>query len=122
MMARTFDLEDRTTAFGSAIIRYVDRMPRTLAGDHLGDQLLRSGTAPALHYGEAQSAESRRDFIHKVKLALKELRETRANLRMILGSDIMPGDAVHTHLMSECTELIKILATSATTAEKNMGR
>ena len=84
-MDRIFDLEDRTTIFGSAIIRYVDRMPNTLAGRHLGGQLIRSGTAPALHYGEAQSAESRRDFIHKVKLALKELRESRVNMRMIAG-------------------------------------
>jgi len=100
-MERTFDLEDQTTDFGSAIIRYVDRMPNSLAGRHLAGQLIRSGTAPALHYGEAQSAESRRDFIHKVKIALKELRESRVNLRMIVGSGIMPKDNDHMWLLTE---------------------
>jgi four helix bundle protein len=121
-MERTFDLEERTTKFGSAIIRYVDRMPATLAGRHLAGQLIRSGTAPALHYGEAQSAESRKDFIHKVKIALKELRESRVNLNMITGSGIMKEDVDHTWLSTEISELIKILAKSVRTAEDNLGK
>jgi len=121
-MERTFDLEERATIFGSAIIRYGDRMPGTLAGRHLAGQLIRSGTAPALHYGEAQSAESRRDFIHKLKIALKELRESRVNLRMIAGSGTMPDDEDHAWLLSECSELILILAKSVRTAEDNLAK
>ncbi|HRD52386.1 MAG TPA: four helix bundle protein [Flavobacteriales bacterium] len=117
---RTYDLEDRTTAFGSAIINFVDRLPHTLAGRHMGGQLIRSGTAPALHYGESQSAESPKDFIHKVKLALKELKESRANLRMIKGSGLMSqGDEGMTWLLNECEELIRILAKSVATAKKS---
>lgn len=120
MEKKTYDLEDRTTEFGSAIINFVDRLPHTLAGRHMGGQLIRSGTAPALHYGESQSAESSKDFIHKVKLALKELKESRANLRMIKGSGLMPkNDEALSWLLNECLELIRILAKSAATAAKN---
>ena len=118
---RRYDLEDRLILFGAAIIRYVDRLPNTMAGRHLGGQLVRSGTSPALHYGEAQSAESPRDFIHKIKIALKELRESRNNLRMIGGSGLMPmTDTDHVWLLTEVLELIKILARSAKTATTNM--
>lgn len=119
---RVYDLEDRTSNFGSAIIRFVDRLPRTMAGKHMGGQLIRSGTAPALHYGESQGAESTRDFIHKVLIALKELKESRANLRMIRGSGLMPlQDADMRDILQECTELIKIMSKSVSTARKNAG-
>jgi four helix bundle protein len=116
---RKYDLEDRTIQFGSKLIRFVDRMPSTIAGKHLAGQLLRSGTAPALHYGEAQSAESRRDFIHKMKVALKELRESRANMRMIELSGMMPMDSDQRELFNECNELILILSRSVRTVEEN---
>lgn len=86
----------------------------------MGGQLIRSGTAPALHYGESQSAESPKDFIHKVRLALKELKESRANIRMIKGSGLMPkDDKAMDWLLTECMELIRILAKSVATAKKN---
>lgn len=69
-------LEDRLIDFTVLIIEIVNEMPNTKAGNHLSGQLVRSGTSPALNYGEAQSAESRKDFIHKVKVVLKELRES----------------------------------------------
>lgn len=116
---RKFDLEERTIRFGADIIRFVDRMPTTIAGRHLAAQLLRSGTAPALHYGEAQSAESRRDFIHKVNVALKELRESRSNMLMIDMSGIMTEEKGQKDLLKECSELILILAKSVRTAKDN---
>ena len=118
---RKYDLEDRLIRFGAAVIKYVERLPNTFAGRHLGGQLIRSGTAPALHYGEAQSAESSKDFVHKIKIGLKELRESRANLRMIGESNMMPpSDPEHLRLLDESMELIRILSKSAKTATSNM--
>jgi len=73
---RKYDLEDRLVDFSVRIINVVETLPNTRAGNHIAGQLVRSGTAAAPNYGEAQSAESRKDFIHKMKVALKELRET----------------------------------------------
>ena len=82
-MERKFDLEERLIEFASDIIDVSEGLPKTLAGNHLAGQLIRSGTSPALNYGEAQGAESRSDFIHKMKVCLKELRETYNCLRII---------------------------------------
>ena len=68
-MDRKFDLEERLIDFAVAAIKI---LPKTYAGSHLAGQLTRSGSSPALNYGEVQSAESRNDFIHKMKVALKE--------------------------------------------------
>ena len=72
-----YDLEDRLIEFAVRIIALIESLPKTKVGKHVGGQLLRSGTSPAPNYGEAQGAESRSDFIHKMKICLKELRETR---------------------------------------------
>lgn len=77
------DLEERLIDFAVRIINVVDALPNTKVGNHIAGQLLRSGTSPAPNYGEAQSAESRKDFVHKMKVALKELRETLIWLRII---------------------------------------
>jgi len=78
---REFDLQDRLVDYSVRIIKVVEALPDTKAGKHVGSQILRSGTSPAPNYGEAQSAESRSDFIHKLKIALKELRETEIWLK-----------------------------------------
>ena len=70
------DLEDRLIDFAVRIINVIDALPNTKVGNHIGGQLLRSGTSPAPNYGEAQSAESRKAFVHKMKIASKELHET----------------------------------------------
>ena len=70
------DLEERLIDFAVTIVEIAETMPDSKAANHLAGQLLRSGTSPALNYGEAQSAESRKDFIHKIKIVLKELRES----------------------------------------------
>jgi four helix bundle protein len=82
-MERKFDLDDRLIDFAATIIDVSEGLPLTIGGKHIAGQLVRSGTAPALHFGEAQGAESRRDFIHKIKIGLKELRETFNCLRII---------------------------------------
>jgi four helix bundle protein len=83
------------------------------------DQLTRSGTSPALNYGEAQGAESRKDFIHKMKISLKELRETVVCLKIIVKSELLVSQKL-TPLISEADELISIFVTSINTAKKNM--
>ena len=78
-----YDLEERLIEFSVLIIEIVNQMPNSKAGNHLSGQLVRSGTSVSLNYGEAQSAESRKDFIHKIKVILKELRETFVCLKII---------------------------------------
>ena len=68
------DLENRLIEFAVLVIGVVEDLPNTKAGNHIGNQLIRSGTSPAPNYGEARSAESKRDFVHKIKISLKELR------------------------------------------------
>ena len=80
---RKFDLEQRLIDFAAMIIQITESLANTRAGNHLAGQLVRSGTSPALQYGEAQSAESRNDFIHKIKVLLKELRESMVALKII---------------------------------------
>ncbi len=81
--SKKFDLEDRLIDFAVLIIEISENLNNTRAGNHISGQIIRSGTSPALNYGEAQSAESRNDFIHKLKVLLKELRETLVALKII---------------------------------------
>lgn len=107
---RPNDLGDRLTVFAARVVGYVDRMPNTMAGSYYAGQLLRSGGSPALHYGEAQGAESVSDFIHKCKIALKELKESMVNLRIQSMSKLMPPDDVDlVWLLDECDQLIRII-------------
>lgn len=114
-----FYLEERLILFAVNCIQIAEKLPRTFAGTHLGGQLTRSGSSPALQYGEAQSAESRTDFIHKMKIALKELRETRNCLAIIekLNWDISINLS---EIRKECTELIYIFLKSIDTARKTI--
>ena len=116
---RTFDLEERLIAYAVWVMNVVEELPNTRVGNHLSGQLVRSGTAPALMYGEAQSAESRKDFMHKMKIALKELRETLVCLKMIQRkSDLLP-DARLALGMQEGNELVAIFVKSVETARRN---
>ncbi len=119
---RVFDLEERTCDFAVAAILITENMPRTPAGVYYANQLLRSGGSPALHYGEAQGGESRKDFIHKMRIALKELRESRACLKIIRKAGLHPDLQVLDSAFAECNELIAIFNKSVQTAEKNMGK
>lgn len=113
------DLEERLIDFSVLIIKTVNSLPNSKAGNHLGGQLIRSGTSPALNYGEAQSGESRKDFIHKIKIALKELRETLVNLKIISKSQLMETNNALQNIMKENNELISIFVKSVKTAESN---
>ena len=113
-----YDLEDRLIDFAVRIIRLTEALPNTKAGTQVAGQLLRSGTSPAPNYGEAQSAESAADFIHKLKIALKELRESLIWLRIISRANLIKSATMLTPLMRENDELIAILYASVKTAGK----
>jgi four helix bundle protein len=115
---RTFDLEDRLIDFGVRIIRLAEALPKTRVGNHIAGQIIRSGTSPAPNYGEAQSAESRPDFVHKMQICLKELRETRVWLLMIEKASLLKTASKLDPLIDENHQLISIFVTSVKTAKK----
>ena len=90
MERRGEDLEDRLLDFGARVGKVVDALPNNRLGRHIAGQLVRSGTSPAPNYAEACAAESRRDFIHKLGISLKELRESRSWIKLILKAELLP--------------------------------
>ena len=116
---RKFDLEDRLLEFASAIIDLSEKLPATRAGNHVAGQILRSGTAPYPNHGEAEAAESRDDFIHKLKICLKELRETRRWARLIKRKGWAVEETTLIFILSEVDELIRIFFSSIQTAKRN---
>jgi len=115
-MNKPQNLEKRLIDFAVLIIELIEVLPKTKAGSHVAGQLVRSGTSPAPNYGEAQSAESRKDFIHKMKIALKELRETSIWLKIIERKPLCDLGKV-SKVLQECDELISIFVSSVKTAE-----
>jgi len=120
-MARN-NLEERLIDFAVLIVQVIKKMPGNVAGKQLSSQLIRSGTSPALNYGEAQGAESRKDFIHKLKIVLKELRESHINLRIIDKAQILPNDSQVIIGIKESDELVAIFIKSIETAKKNLSK
>ncbi len=118
-MAKGDDIEERLINFAVRIINLCDNLPKTRAGNHIAGQLLRSGTAPAAIYAEARGAESTKDFIHKLKLCLKELNESRVWLKIITKSEILPQAKLH-NISQECDELCRIVNASIKTAQKKL--
>ena len=108
LQTHDIDIQDRTFKFGVRIIKFVDKLPRTLSATELGKQLLRSGTSIAANMEEANGAESRSDFIHKVSIAYKEARESRMWLGMIKAA-ILPNASEVQELYTECDEIVRIL-------------
>ncbi len=120
-VSKKYDLEERLINFSVNIIDIAEMLPNTTIGNHIAGQLIRCGTSPSSNYGEATSAESRKDFIHKIKIVLKELRETLVWLKIIHRKSLL----VHKQndldaLINENNELISIFVTSSKTPEKNM--
>ena len=115
---KSYDLEERLIDFAVRVIRMAESLPKTKVANHIAGQLLRCGTSPAPNYGEAQSAESRADFIHKMKVCLKELRETRVWLIMIVRAKLIKPVSKLDSLIQESNELISIFVTSIKTARK----
>lgn len=116
---KKFDLEDRLIEFSVLIIKTTESLNNTKAGNHIAGQLIRSGTSPALQYGEAQSVESRNDFIHKLKILLKELRESLVALKIIKRVPLTDKFDLLEKSLVECNELIAIFVKSIETAKKN---
>lgn len=119
---KVYDLEERLIDFAVRIIRMIEDLPNTRVGNHIAGQLLRCGTSPAPNYGEAQGAESRADFIHKMRVCLKELRETRVWLLMIVRATLIKSSSKLDPLIQETNELISIFVTSIRTAKKGKKR
>lgn len=116
---RKYDLEERLLEFASAIIDLSEKLPNSRAGNHVAGQILRSGTSPYPNHGEAEDAESREDFIHKLKLCLKELRETRRWARLIKRKGWAKDETALIFVLSESDELIRIFFSSIQTAKRN---
>jgi four helix bundle protein len=119
---KIFDLQERLVDYAVRIIRVVDALGGSRAAAHIGGQVLRSGTSPAANYAEAQSAESRADFIHKIKVVLKELRETRVWLTVIARAGLVKPATRLEYLLHESEELIAIFVRSEQTARRNSKR
>lgn len=113
-----YDLEERLLEYSVRIIKVVEKLPNSRTGNHVAGQLLRSGTSPYPNHGEAQAAESSRDFIHKLSISLKELRETRRWLKLIQRLPLLTKPDALNELLVETEELIKIFVTSIKTVEK----
>ena len=113
------DLEDRLSDFAARVGKLVEALPDTRLGRHVAGQLVRSGTSPAPNYAEACAAESKKDFIHKLGIALKELRESRVWIKLILKSDMLSVDRIE-QLLDESNQLCNIIGKSVVTAKANL--
>jgi four helix bundle protein len=113
-----FDLEDRLVDFACMCLDVCELLPSTKAGQNLEYQLSKSGTAPALIYGEAQAAESRADFLHKMRMCLKEIKESRINLKIIRRKPVVVDKKVE-KAFNESNELMAIFLKSVETAQNN---
>ncbi len=118
-MERKFDLEDRLVDYTCNMIDLVEALPSTRAGNYIAGQLIRSCHSPTFNYGEAQAAESRNDFIHKMGIVLKELKECRAALKIIQRKAFIQPLSKFTVLFNETEELIAIIAKGIATARNN---
>jgi four helix bundle protein len=114
-------IENRLIDFAAQIIFLSDKLPPTRASQHIAQQMLRAGTAPAPNYGEARGAESRADFIHKLDIALKELNEAKVWLKMIVRAKLASQQAV-AQILDECQQLARILNASVQTVRRDTGR
>ena len=114
-----FDLEERLILFSVQIIKLSESLKTSFAGVHLSKQIIRSATSSALNYGEAQSGESPRDFIHKMGICLKELRETFINIKIIKYAQLSDNVALLDVCFKENNELISIFVKSIETAKRN---
>ena len=119
---KRYDLQSRLIDFAISVIRLIEKLPNTRVGNHIANQLVKSGTSPAANYGEAQGSESRSDFIHKIRIVLKELRETLVWLLIIQRlALIKPAESIGS-IIAENNELISIFVSSIGTAQKGKSR
>ena len=114
-----YDLEDRLLKFAADIIAFTESLPNTRAGNHIAGQLLRCGTSSLSNHGEVEAAESRRDFLHKLSICLKELRETKRWLRLVGRTRTLTRPTNFTACLDEVEQLIRIFVASIRTAQRN---
>lgn len=119
---REINLDERLIDYAVVNLNIAEMLPDNKGANHLAGQLVRSGTAPALQYSEAQGAESRKDFIHKMGVALKEIRETFTCQRIINRKNYLKDAPILTKAIRESDELISIFVTSIKTAKANLKR
>lgn len=115
------ELEDRLIVFAVNIIRLSDGIKPSVGVRNLSEQIVRSSSFTALNYSEAQSAESPKDFVHKLGICLKETRETFINLRIIDGAKLYADQRLLEQLKTECNELISIFVKSIETSKRKQG-
>ena len=117
--SRANDLEERLIDFAVRIVNLSANLPKTPAGRHIAGQILRSGTSPAPNYGEARGAESHADFVHKLRIVLKEWNETSIWLRIIDRSQLLKKELLG-DIMGENRELCRIFTASLKTANSRL--
>jgi len=119
---RKYDLEDRIVTYSCRMMDVVEALPNTRAGNYIAGQLIKSCISPAFNYGEAQGAESNNDFVHKLGVVLKELKECRVALKIIRKKQMIKPVTKLNDIYKETEELIAIIAKSIDTANKNRGK
>ena len=115
-MGERQELDERLLDYGARVIKLVEALPRTLVGRRIGDQLLRSSTSVGANYEEAQGAESKGDFVHKLQIALKEMRESHYWLRLLVKARTLPSERL-VDLLDEATQLRAMLSKAVATAK-----
>ena len=116
---RKYDLEDRLVDYSCRMIDVVDALPNTRAGNYIAGQLIKSCMSPTFNYGEVQGAEPRNDFVHKMGVVLKELKECRSALKVIRKKEMIKPVTKLDGIYKETEELVAIMAKSIETANKN---
>ncbi len=119
---RKYDLEDRLVNYSCRMIDVVEALPKSRAGNYIAGQLIKSCISPTFNYGEVQGAESRDDFIHKLGVVLKELKECRSALKIIMKKALVKPVSKLSSIYQETEELIAIMAKSIDTAEGNKSK
>ena len=114
------ELEKRLIAFSVNIIDLSKHLEQSIAGRNMSFQIIKSSTSCALNYGEAQSAQSKKDFIHKISIVVKELKETQINLSIIQQAHLCKSISSQENIMKECNELIAIFTQTVKTAKRNL--
>ena len=111
------NLSDRFMQYSVRVIKLTESLPKSIAGKRIGDQLLRSGTSVGANYEESQAAQSKNDFIHKLQVALKELKESNYWLRLIGNADLLSQEKLEA-IIDESNQLTAILSKAVLTAKK----
>ncbi|MCF8303916.1 MAG: four helix bundle protein [Bacteroidales bacterium] len=120
--ANYHDLQERLINFAVEIFKLSDKIVNTVAGRRMTDQIVRSGSSPALNYAEASDSSSLKDFIYRCSIVLRELRETWVSLKIIEKSNLAPNYSRISEIKKECNELISIFVSSIRTAKKRMNK